>query len=160
MARAAWDNRHAPLYAWRILSRGVCDGCALGVSGFRDWTIEGIHLCTTRLSLLRVNTMRAIAPDALADVSALEGRTAAQLRDLGRLAHPMVRRRDEHGFTRVSWDEALDLVAGAIGRADPKRIGLYLTARGITNEVYYVAQKLARFAGTNNIDNAARVCHA
>jgi hypothetical protein len=37
MARAAWDNRHAPLCAWRILSRGVRDGCALGVSGFRDW---------------------------------------------------------------------------------------------------------------------------
>src|SRR5436190_11776086 len=139
MARAAWDNKHAPLYAWRILSRGVCDGCALGVAGFRDWTIEGIHLCTTRLSLLRVNTMRAIAPDALADVSALDGRKAAQLRDLGRLAHPMLRRGGEPGFTRVSWDEALDLVAGAIRRAGPKRIGFYLTARGLTNEVYYVA---------------------
>jgi molybdopterin-dependent oxidoreductase alpha subunit len=160
MARTVWDNRHDLPYAWRILSRGVCDGCALGVAGFRDWTIEGIHLCTTRLSLLRVNTMRAIAPDAVADVSALEGRTAAQLRDMGRLAYPMIRRRGEPGFTRVSWDEALDLVAGAIRRADPKRIGFYLTARGTTNEVYYVAQKLARFAGTNNIDNAARVCHA
>jgi molybdopterin-dependent oxidoreductase alpha subunit len=37
---------------------------------------------------------------------------------------------------------------------------MYLTARGITNEVYYVAQKAARAIGTNNIDNAARVCHA
>ena len=30
----------------------------------------------------------------------------------------------------------------------------------ITNEVYYVAQKLARLLGTNNVDNAARLCHA
>ena len=37
---------------------------------------------------------------------------------------------------------------------------MYLTARGITNEVYYVAQKAARAMGTNNVDNAARVCHA
>src|SRR6185369_9285683 len=80
MARAVWDNRHAPLYAWRILSRGVCDGCALGVSGFRDWTIEGIHLCTTRLSLLSLNTMRAMDPDALADVAALRKRSSAELR--------------------------------------------------------------------------------
>src|SRR2546428_7085773 len=160
MARTVWDNRHDLPYAWRILSRGVCDGCALGVAGFRDWTIEGIHLCTTRLSLLRVNTMRAIAPDALADVSAIDGKTAAQLREMGRLAHPMIRHGGEPGFTRVSWDAALDLVAGMIRRADPKRVGFYLTARGITNEVYYVAQKLARFVGTNNIDNAARVCHA
>ena len=84
MARAAWDNKHAPLYAWRILSRGVCDGCALGVTGFRDWTIEGVHLCTTRLSLLSLNTMRAMDPDALADVAALRRRSSA----LRRLAQP------------------------------------------------------------------------
>jgi molybdopterin-dependent oxidoreductase alpha subunit len=60
----------------------------------------------------------------------------------------------------VSWDVALDLVAGGIRATTPDRIGIYLTARGITNEVYYVAQKAARAIGTNNVDNAARVCHA
>ena len=72
----------------------------------------------------------------------------------------MVRRAGEPGFTRVSWDEALDLVADRIRATTPDRLALYLTARGITNETYYVAQKFARFVGTNNIDNAARVCHA
>ena len=43
---------------------------------------------------------------------------------------------------------------------DPRRIAFYLTSRGLTNEVYYAAQKAARFIGTNNIDNAARVCHS
>ena len=42
IARTVWDNRHAPRYAWRILSQGVCDGCALGVAGFHDWTIDGV----------------------------------------------------------------------------------------------------------------------
>src|SRR5260370_18994633 len=72
----------------------------------------------------------------------------------------MVRRRGDAAFRRASWDEALELVAGAIRRADPRRVGCYLTERGITMEVYYVAQKLARFVGTNNGDNAARICHA
>jgi molybdopterin-dependent oxidoreductase alpha subunit len=160
MARAAWDNRHAPLYAWRILSRGVCDGCALGVSGFRDSTMAGIHLCTTRLSLLSLNTMRAMDPDALADVAPLRKLGGAELRRLGRLAYPMLRRRGEAGFRRVSWDLALDLVAARVRATKPDRMGFYLTARGITNEVYYVAQKVARFLGTNNVDNAARICHA
>ncbi len=160
MARTVWDNRRALPYAWRILSQGVCDGCALGVAGFRDWTIDGVHLCTTRLNLLKLNTMRAIDDRVLGDATALAGKTPAELRDLGRLAHPMVRRRGEPGFRRVTWDEALDLVAAMIRRADPRRVGFYLTARGITNEVYYVAQKLARFVGTNNVDNAARICHA
>src|SRR4029079_676388 len=77
------------------------------------------------------------------------------------LRYPMVRRAGEPGFTRVSWDDALDLIASRIRAATtPDAFPLYLTARGITNEVYYAAQKATRAIGTNNVDNAARVCHA
>ncbi len=158
--KTAWENRDALPYAWRILRHGVCDGCALGVAGFRDWTIKGVHLCTTRLNLLRLNTMGAMDPDALAEVGPLEKKSGAELRALGRLAYPMVRRRGEPGFRRVNWDRAMDLVADRVRSVAPGRIGFYLTSRGMTNEVYYVAQKVARFLGTNNVDNAARVCHA
>ena len=57
MVGIAWRNRDNLSYAWKVLSRGVCDGCALGVAGFHDWTIEGVHLCMTRLNLLRLITM-------------------------------------------------------------------------------------------------------
>ena len=70
MVRTVWENRDNLPYAWRILRKGVCDGCALGVAGFHDWTISGVHLCTTRLNLLRVNTMGALDPTVLADVDA------------------------------------------------------------------------------------------
>ncbi|HKA93526.1 MAG TPA: FdhF/YdeP family oxidoreductase, partial [Acidimicrobiia bacterium] len=160
IVKTVWENRRNLRYAWRILRRGVCDGCALGVAGFHDWTISGVHLCTTRLNLLKVNTMGALDPSVLADVESLRARSGKELRDLGRLAHPMVRRKGEPGFRRVSWDHALDLVADGIRAAGPDRFGMYLTARGLTNETYYVAQKLVRFLGSNNIDNAARVCHA
>jgi molybdopterin-dependent oxidoreductase alpha subunit len=158
--RTIWTNRDNLRYAWRILRRGVCDGCALGVAGFHDWTLEGVHLCTTRLNLLRVNTMGALDPARLADVASLRDEAGPVLRGLGRLAHPMVRRRGDRGFARISWDEALDLLAGRIRASTPDRLALYLTARGLTNETYYVAQKVMRFLGTNNIDNAARLCHA
>ena len=157
--RTVWENRHDLPYAWRILSKGVCDGCALGVAGFHDWTMDGVHLCTTRLDLLKLNTARALDPAVLEDVASLP-RSAAALRALGRLPYPMLRRRGEPGFKRVGWDEALDLAAARIRATAPERIGIYLTARGLTNETYYAAQKVARFIGTNNIDNAARVCHA
>jgi molybdopterin-dependent oxidoreductase alpha subunit len=160
IVRTVWENRRNLPYAWRILTRGVCDGCALGVAGLHDWTISGVHLCSTRLNLLQVNTMGALDPAVMADVATLRTKSGAELRALGRLAHPMVRHAGEPGFRRVTWDEALDLVAGRIRAAPPQRIAFYLTARGITNEVYYVAQKVARFLGTPNIDNAARVCHA
>jgi len=126
----------------------------------RDFTMEGIHLCTVRLNLLRLNTMPALDVRHLADAEALTDKTSAELRDLGRLPFPMIRRRGEPGFRRVSWDEALDLIADRIRKSDPQRIAFYLTSRGISNEVYYVAQKVARFLGTNNVDNSARVCHS
>jgi molybdopterin-dependent oxidoreductase alpha subunit len=160
IARTFWENRTNLPYAWKVMRKGVCDGCALGVAGFHDWTLSGVHLCTTRLNLLRVNTMDALDPAVLADAEALRSLDGKALRDLGRLGHPMVRRAGEPGFRSVSWDTALDLVAGRIRDTVPDRLALYLTARGITNETYYVAQKVARFLGTNNVDNAARVCHA
>jgi hypothetical protein len=72
MLRIAWENRDNPGYAWQVLSKGVCDGCALGVAGFHDWTIDGVHLCMTRLNLLRLNTVPAFDPYLLANISDLK----------------------------------------------------------------------------------------
>jgi molybdopterin-dependent oxidoreductase alpha subunit len=160
MGRVLWKNRDNLPYAWKVLSRGVCDGCALGVAGFHDWTIKGVHLCMTRLNLLRLNTMRAFDAQLLADLSKLRGLSNAELRELGRIPYPFLRRKGEAGFQRISWGEAYALVAKRIRGSSPRRIAFFITSRGITNEVYYVAQKVARFLGTNNVDNAARLCHS
>ncbi len=160
MLRIARDNSNHPRYAWEVLTKGVCDGCALGVAGLHDWTIDGVHLCTTRLELLEFNTADALDPNLLSDVAALAGRSGKELRSLGRLAHPMRRRRGERGFTRITWNEALDRCGAALGDATPERVAMFLTSRGLTNETYYVAGKAARALGTANIDSAARTCHA
>ena len=160
IARVAWANRAHPAYTYQVLTKGACDGCALGVAGLHDWTIDGVHLCTTRLDLLELNTADAIDPLVLSDVAALASRTGAQLRALGRLAHPLRRRRGAAGFRRVSWDEALSVLAAGLRATTPDRVALYLTSRGITNETYYVAAKAGRALGMANIDSAARVCHA
>lgn len=160
ITRAIRENRDQAGFAWRILSQGVCDGCALGVAGLHDWTMDGPHLCNIRLRLLRLNTMPALDHTLLADVAALRGRTSAELRDLGRLPYPMRRRRGEAGFQRIGWDDALDEIAATIRASSPERVGFYLTSRGTPNETYYVAQKAVRAMGSNNVDNAARICHS
>jgi hypothetical protein len=124
MARVAWQNRDNLGYAWKVLSQGVCDGCALGVAGFHDWTIDGVHLCMTRLNLLRLNTMPPISDatlERLADVSHFRDCSNEQLRELGRLPCPMLRSRGAKGFARISWDEALRVVGS--GSPHPIRIG-------------------------------------
>jgi molybdopterin-dependent oxidoreductase alpha subunit len=160
MLKVVWDNRDNLGYAYKVLSRGVCDGCALGVAGFHDWTISGVHLCMTRLNLLRLNTMPELDVRLLEDVSALRKKSNAELRQLGRIPYPMAREKGARGFRRVSWDDALERIARRIRNSNPRRFAFFLTSRGVTNEIYYMAQKAARFLGTNNVDNAARLCHA
>ena len=160
MARIVWRNRDQLPYAWRILRDGVCDGCALGPRGLRDDVIDGVHLCMTRLELLRLNTMPALDPAVLTDVPRLRTMTSAELRALGRLPFPMLLERGARAFRRLTWDEAETLAAERLRATTPERMAFFTTSRGLTNEVYYVAQKVARALGTNNVDNDARLCHA
>lgn len=92
-----------------------------------------------------------------------------------RLTHPLVREwvlkgndRPPAGkrgkWVRVSWDEALDIVADKFSRmideSGPDALGLFSSAK-CTNEENYLMQKFARqVIGTHNIDHCARLCHS
>ena len=65
-----------------------------------DWTMKGIHLCAVRLQLLRLNTMPAMDARLFEDAAQLQGLSERQLRKLGRLPAPMVRRKGDKGFQR------------------------------------------------------------
>ncbi len=75
-----------------------------------------------------------------------------------RLTQPLVR---EHGMLRpASWDEALDRAAEGFRRNlathGPNATGIFSCSKS-TNEVNFLAQKLARVAfGNNNIDSCNR----
>ena len=76
----------------------------------------------------------------------------------GRLTHPLVR--DGGDLRPVSWDEALDVVAAGFERArdaDASRsFGMFSCSKA-TNEMNYLAQKLARqVMVSNNIDSCNR----
>src|ERR671919_233767 len=160
MLGVLWENRKEIPYAWDILNHGVCDGCSLGPYGLRDNVLDGVHLCMTRLKLLKLNTMSALDMSAVKDVNRLRKLQPEQLRSLGRLPCPMIRRKGERGFSRVSWNEALEVICKSIHNTAPHEMGFFATSRGLTNEVYYVFQKLARVLGTNNVDLCSRLCHA
>ncbi|NJP38556.1 FdhF/YdeP family oxidoreductase [Alkalicoccus luteus] len=159
--KTMWENKDNLNYAKNIITKGVCDGCALGVSGLYDQTLTGPHVCTTRFNVLRLNTMPAINEDILhADIDELRKYSSTELRKLGRIPYPLIRRPGERSFSRISWDDAMDQIAAKMKKLDPKQYAFYMTSRGITNESYYVGGKVARFLGTNNVDNASRICHS
>ncbi|WP_026905888.1 FdhF/YdeP family oxidoreductase [Paucisalibacillus globulus] len=159
--KVVWENKDNIPYATRILTQGVCDGCALGVSGLKDQTLTGPHVCTTRLNVLRLNTMGAIKESILhSDIDHLRKMNSTELRKLGRVPYPLIRKPGDRKFSRISWDVAMDVIAEKIKKIDPKQAAFYTTSRGITNEVYYTLAKVSRFLGINNVDNASRICHS
>jgi len=78
-----------------------------------------------------------------------------------RLKYPMKRVGDE--FVRISWDEALDMAAHGLARNiknnGPESVGFLASSR-CNNEEDYLMQKLARYLGSPNVDNCARLCHS
>src|SRR6266850_387156 len=160
MAQVLWENRDNLPYAWRILTRGVCDGCSLGPRGLRDDVIDGVHLCMTRLKLLRLNTMGPIPEERLRDLSPLRALRNQDLHPLGRLPFPLIHRAGSDRLHRLSWDEALGIIGEALHDMPGERMGFYATSRGIVNETYYTFQKAARLMGSNHVDLCSRLCHA
>jgi len=90
-----------------------------------------------------------------------------------RLTYPMIRKDlgaklrkpvDLSGFSRASWDEALDLaaekLAAIVNGNGSDALGTFCSAKA-TNEDNYLFQKFVRgVLGTNNIDHCSRLCHA
>ncbi len=78
-----------------------------------------------------------------------------------RVLHPL-RRNGEGGYSRVSWDEALDAVADGlraiIQRDGPEAVAFYLSGQLLTED-YYVANKLMKgFIGSPHVDTNSRLC--
>jgi formate dehydrogenase alpha subunit len=79
-----------------------------------------------------------------------------------RLKKPLIK--DGGRFKEVSWDTALDYVAGRLKeikeKYGPDALAVCASAR-CTNEENFLMMKFARAVlGTNNIDHCARTCHA
>ena len=94
-----------------------------------------------------------------------------------RLTKPLVRRKDAPSksldvdpanpwthFREASWEEALDLAAGGLGKLKDSHGGNAVAGFGsakCTNEEAYLFQKLIRQGfGHNNVDHCTRLCHA
>ncbi len=79
-------------------------------------------------------------------------------RSLERLTEPLIK---QGGALRAaSWDEALEAAAAGLGasvqRYGPQCFGMFSCSKA-TNEVNFIAQKLARAViGSNNIDSCNR----
>src|SRR5262249_45988849 len=98
--------------------------------------------------------------ERLRDLAGLKAMENRALHQLGRLPFPLIHRDGTGRLDRLSWDEALAIVAEELRRTPGERMGFFATSRGLVNETYYAFQKAARLLGSNHVDLCARLCHA
>ncbi len=81
-----------------------------------------------------------------------------------RLTHPMLRNPDGQGFSQISWDEALDLIAQkyqeALDESGPESVAFYGSGQWGIHDGYAVTKWFRGGLRSNNVEPNARLCMA
>src|SRR4051812_33571827 len=106
-------------------------------------------------------TKTRLTPEVFAanPISSLLKRSDFELEQLGRITHPMVRRKGSDRYEPIAWDEAFAMVGGALrGLASADEAAFYTSGRA-SNEAAFLYQLFARQFGTNNLPDCSNMCH-
>lgn len=135
-----------------------CPGCAWPEEDKRkhlEFCENGAKAIAEEATLRRVGPA-FFAAHPLAD---LAERDEYWLGQQGRLTTPVYKDEGSDRYEPIGWDEALDLVAGALrGLDDPDRAVFYTSGR-TSNEAAFLYQLLVRGIGTNNLPDCSNMCH-
>jgi molybdopterin-dependent oxidoreductase alpha subunit len=148
----------------RLRSRNACKTCAYGMGGQRGGMVneEGSfpEVCKKSIQAVAGDMQGAIPGSFFAQhgVAELETWSPRRLERAGRLAFPVAWREGQTHFSRIGWDEALDLIAARMREARPEQVFVYGSGRS-SNEAAFLMQAFARAYGTPHIHNCSSYCH-
>lgn len=148
----------------RLRSNNACKTCALGMGGQQGGMVnEAGHfpeVCKKSVQAQAADMGKTITEADLRRLSVgeLSGFTSVQAEAMGRLTFPIVCGPNDTHFRRVSWDEAMQLAAGAFTATEADRTFFYASGRS-SNEAAFLMQVVARAYGTNNVNNCSYYCH-
>ncbi|MCA9143948.1 MAG: molybdopterin-dependent oxidoreductase [Planctomycetales bacterium] len=81
-----------------------------------------------------------------------------------RLTHPLLRKADGSGFDKISWDEALDLIATkfkeTLAEHGPEAVAMYGSGQWTIFDGYAALKWVKAGMRSNNLDPNARLCMA
>ncbi len=106
-------------------------------------------------------TTKRLTPEIFAKHSIPEmlRQTDMWLEGLGRITHPMVRRKDADHYEPISWEDAFELIGREIrSLASPDEASFYTSGRA-SNEAAFIYGLFARQLGTNNLPDCSNMCH-
>ena len=116
------------------------------------------------------NGAKAVADEAMAanvnaaffrkhSIEQLLSKSDYWLNSQGRIAQPMVRKKNSSHYEPISWNDALDFVASSINDMPSPKRGVYYTSGRTSNEAAFLYQALVRAMGTNNLPDCSNMCH-
>lgn len=151
--------------AWKAMrSKNACKTCALGMGGQRGGMVNERgafpEVCKKSLQAMAADMQGAIRAEfwASCSLSRLRGLTPRELEHSGRLVEPLLHDRSSDHYRVVSWDAALERLAGRLRAVAPDESFWYFSGRS-SNEAGFLLQLLARLYGTNNVNNCSYYCH-
>jgi molybdopterin-dependent oxidoreductase alpha subunit len=166
--RYAWKTARQSGGVWAMYQamrrRNACKTCALGMGGQRGGMVNEKgsfpEFCKKSLQAMAADMQVAIPPEFWRDHSVDDLRTLSPrtLEACGRLVTPLVCLPAEQHYRPITWEEAIDRVAGKLRQTLPDRTFWYFSGRS-SNEAGFLLQLLARVYGTNHVNNCSYYCH-
>jgi molybdopterin-dependent oxidoreductase alpha subunit len=106
-------------------------------------------------------TLRRVGPEFFAahSVADLRAHDDWWLGQQGRLTHPMILDEGATHYRPLSWDDALDEIAGALRELGDPDDAVFYTSGRTSNEAAFLYQLLVRGLGTNNLPDCSNMCH-
>ncbi len=106
-------------------------------------------------------TTRRLTPDILAQhsIPSLLDRRDVELDGMGRLTHPMVRRRGSDRYEAIDWADAFAMIGDHLRALDSPNEAVFYTSGRASNEAAFLYGLFARQFGTNNLPDCSNMCH-
>ena len=106
-------------------------------------------------------TTRRLTPDVLAQhsISSLLDCRDVELDGLGRITHPMVRRRGSDHYEAIDWSDAFAMVGDHLRALESPDEAVFYTSGRASNEAAFLYGLFARQFGTNNLPDCSNMCH-
>ena len=106
-------------------------------------------------------TTKRLTPEVFKQhpISELRGKPDVWLEELGRLTHPMMRRRGSDVYEPISWEGAFELIGKELNAlSSPDEASFYTSGRA-SNEAAFMYGLFVRQFGTNNLPDCSNMCH-
>ncbi|GAB4304579.1 FdhF/YdeP family oxidoreductase [Cyanobacterium aponinum UTEX 3222] len=150
---------------WEKLNhKSSCLSCAWGTGGQKGGFVneagEYLQRCAKSVEAIASELQEGIKGDffsqnTIEDLQKLDSQGCDRL---GRLTYPVILRKGNSHYERISWQEVYDIATQAF-RQPPERVASYSSGRS-SNEAAFLLQLMMRANGSNNLADCSDLCHA